>query len=126
MPDQPTPGANDLTPSSAARAAHAARPVWEPAARLVQVSINDARPSPASETADLWAPPLEAGPQWLSALAATPSAQPLGGGEGRALRITTDPSTGQRSQKLPLPLPDPASMQRLAKGLTGLLARLHR
>ncbi|MBL8328688.1 MAG: DEAD/DEAH box helicase [Rubrivivax sp.] len=82
---------------------------------------------PASEPdpgqADPWAPLLEAGLQWLASL--TDAAAPAEGAQApgsRAPRITIDPATGQRS--LNLPLPDPATIRRLAEGLKGLLDRL--
>ena len=83
-------------------------------------------PDPAPQTlaqaaaSDPWAPLLEAGLNWLATLAEPPAqgAAPPATGP----RITTDPATGQRH--LSLPLPDPATVQMLAKGLEGLLARL--
>ena len=59
--------------------------------------------------------------QWIAALTAPPAP----GGRAQSLpRITTDPVTGERS--LQLPMPDPATVRRLADGLSGLLARLQR
>ena len=84
-----------------------------------------AEPAPHPAPADPWAPLLEAGLQWVAALAAPPAA---GDGDGVSMkgapRVTIDPATGERS--LTLPLPDPATMRRLAEGLAGLLARLQR
>jgi hypothetical protein len=77
---------------------------------------------PASPAA-AWAPLLEAGLQWLAALAEPPPpAGPTDPYGPARPRMTTDPVTGERS--LTLPLPDPATLRRLAEGLTGLLARL--
>jgi hypothetical protein len=45
-------------------------------------------------------------------------------GSARRPHITTDPRTGEHS--VTLPLPDPATVQRLAEGVTRLLARLAR
>jgi hypothetical protein len=82
----------------------------------------DAAPQTLAQAAasDPWAPLLEAGLNWLATLAELPAqgAAPPATGP----RITTDPATGQR--QLSLPLPDPATVQMLAKGLEGLLARL--
>ena len=90
-----------------------------------------ADPAPPSAAADPWAPLLEAGLQWVAALAAPPapaaapaSADRAGQRVNGAPRVTTDPVTGQRS--LSLPLPDPATLRRLAEGLSGLLAQLQR
>ena len=72
---------------------------------------------------DPWAPLLEAGLDWLSGMVA-----PAGGGAGSAARpgagprVIRDSATGER--RLSLPLPDPATVQRLAEGLAGLLSRL--
>ena len=80
---------------------------------------------PQTAPADPWAPLLEAGLQWVAALT-----EPLASADSpdvqrdRAPLITLDPATGERS--LTLPLPDPATLRRLAEGLTGLLARLQR
>jgi hypothetical protein len=66
---------------------------------------------------------LEAGLQWIAALSA--AAATADGADARkngVPRVTTDPVTGERS--LTLPLPDPATLRRLAEGLAGLLARL--
>jgi len=72
-------------------------------------------------SADPWAPLLQAGLQWLDALAPEPEASE---GTGLSSRITIDPATGQRN--LTVPLPDAATVMRLAEGLTSLLARLQR
>ena len=121
-PDRPMPSASDLaTPSAAAHPAHVAEPRLEATAPATTVTVSDATPGPATDIADPWAPLLEAGLQWLAALASPPLP---GGCDGSALRITTDPTTGERSLKVPLP--DLATARRLADGLTGLLARLQR
>ena len=80
--------------------------------------------SPASEpappaaatapgAADPWAPLLAAGAQLLGELSAASS------GERSSPWIQTDPATGERYLKLPMP--DPQTIQRLAEGLLGLL-----
>jgi len=88
-------------------------------------TIESPQPAPGSPAgsaaSDPWAPLLEAGLHWLSTLA------PSSGAEGSAPaaagpRVTTDPATGER--RLSLPLPDPATVQRLAEGLAGLLNRV--
>ncbi len=85
----------------------------------------EAKPAPHATPADPWAPLLEAGLQWIAALTEPSAAADSAGVRGNgAPRVTTDPVTGERS--LTLPLPDPATVRRLADGLTGLLARLHR
>ena len=90
-------------------------------APTVTVTVGAAMPGPATEIADPWGPLLDAGLQWLAALASPPQPD---GVDGSALRITTDPATRERSLKVPLP--DPATVQRLADGVMGLLARLNR
>jgi hypothetical protein len=68
---------------------------------------------------------LEAGLKWIAALAEPQAPADVASGRGnRAPRITTDPLTGERS--LTLPMPEPASLQGLLEGLTGLLAHLRR
>jgi superfamily II DNA or RNA helicase len=93
-------------------------PSLEPTA-APDATAQTPEPQPA---ADPWAPLLQAGLQWLDALASAP----LEAGDRAATlpRISTDPSTGQRS--LTMPLPDAATVKRLAEGLTHLLARLQR
>ena len=124
-PERPLPGTSDVTPSAVAAAgpAHVAEPgsAGTAPAPTVTVTVGAAMPGPATEIADPWGPLLDAGLQWLAALASPPQPD---GVNGSALRITTDPATGERSLKVPLP--DPATVQRLADGLTGLLARLNR
>ena len=75
----------------------------------------------ATPPVDPWAPLLSLGLQWLESFVspAAPGQHPPA-----APRIVTDPETGARS--LNLPLPDPATVARLAEGLAGLLARLNR
>ena len=81
--------------------------------------------TPHSAPADPWAPLLEAGLQWVAALAEPPAPADRSDVRGnRAPHITLDPVTGKRS--LTLLLPDPATLRRLAEGLTGLLAGLQR
>ena len=82
-------------------------------------------PSPATSAADPWAPLLEAGLRWIESLNESGAPAAAGGGTGdRRPRISTDPRTGARS--VTLPLPDPATVQRLAEGLSRLLAGLGR
>jgi len=93
------------------------------------VPVGDATaaadPAPQSAAADPWAPLLEAGLQWIAALTGPPASAESAGVRGNgAPRVTTDPVSGERS--LTLPLPDPATVRRLAEGLAGLLARLQR
>jgi len=109
-------GAMGAAEEAAAPAAAATPEAAEPADEAAGVA--DA-PPPAAPAANPWAPLLEAGLRLVETLSA-PAAE-----NGRAVggpRITTDPSTGEHS--LTLPLPDPATVQRLAEGLAGLLARL--
>ena len=115
-PDLPMTSAG-LTASPLAQPAQQAEPGSQAASSPVSEATRGPNPAPA----DPWAPLLEAGLQWLTALA---SPQSPGSGEGSGLRITTDPTTGERSVKLPLP--DPATAQHLADALTGLLARMQR
>jgi hypothetical protein len=84
-----------------------------------------APPVPPPAAADPWAPLLEAGLRWIESLSDVDVPATPDGGEGdRRPRIATDPRTGARS--VTLPLPDPATVQRLAEGLTRLLAGLGR
>ncbi|MCM8625684.1 DEAD/DEAH box helicase [Accumulibacter sp.] len=77
------------------------------------------RPEPAgAAAADPWAPLLAAGAQLLGELAAASS------GERDSPLVHSDPQTGQRY--LRLPVPDPETVQRLAEGLLGLLGRKRR
>ncbi len=88
-------------------------------------AATGAAPTPHPAPADPWAPLLEAGLQWVAALAEPPA--PADGSDvrgNRAPHITIDPVTGERS--LSLPLPDPATLRCLAEGLIGLLAGLQR
>lgn len=80
---------------------------------------EDAAANAAASPADPWAPLLDAGLKLLESLAAPAQ---RAAGPARGPRISTDPQTGERS--LTLPLPDPATIQRVADGLAGLLARL--
>jgi len=120
-------------------------PIGEPIGELIGEPAAEAEPVTPSAPADPWAPLLEAGLQWIAALTATPASaagagvnangtgtgtetgngQWQGQGQGQgAPRVTTDPATGER--RLSLPLPDPATVRRLADSLVGLLARLQR
>ena len=72
---------------------------------------------------DPWAPLLEAGLNWLETLAVPSAANPQTPAAAGP-RITVDPVSGQ--QRLSLPMPDPATVRRLADGLAGLLASLRR
>jgi superfamily II DNA or RNA helicase len=79
----------------------------------------------ATSAADPWAPLLEAGLRWIESLnESTVPAADDGGQDDRRPRISTDPRTGARS--VTLPLPDPATVKRLAEGLSRLLAGLGR
>jgi hypothetical protein len=107
-------------------AARAAPPPAEVAA-IGQATEAPASPaaSPATSTTDPWAPLLEAGLRWIESLHESDAPAAAEGDEGdRRPRISTDPRTGARS--VTLPLPDPATVQRLAEGLTRLLAGLGR
>ena len=85
-------------------------------------AVEDAEPPSPAAAADPWAPLLEAGLRWIESMASSPAA--ADGAAPTGPRIATDPATGQRI--LSLPLPDPATVQRLATGLAALLARLPR
>jgi len=62
---------------------------------------------------DPWAPLFAAGAQLLGELAAASK------GEGESALVKTDPASGERY--LRLPVPDRQTIQRLAEGLLGLL-----
>jgi hypothetical protein len=94
-------------------------PVEPPSAESIAQPSAAPAAAPAS---DPWAPLLQAGLQWIDSLAAPAAAG--GSAQASGPRISTDPATGQR--QVTLPLPDPATVQRLAEGLAGLLARLQR
>jgi len=80
-------------------------------------------PAPAAVPASAWAPLLEAGLQWITALSESIPEAGRPGKPGRTTpHITIDPATGERC--LTLPVPDETSLRRLAEGLTGLLSRL--
>jgi hypothetical protein len=67
----------------------------------------------ATATSDPWAPLLAAGAQLLGEMAAASK------GERESPLVKTDPATGERYLKLPVP--DPQTVQRLAEGLLSLL-----
>jgi superfamily II DNA/RNA helicase len=69
---------------------------------------------PVSTAPNPWAPLLAAGAQVFGELLAASR------GERESSLVHTDPATGERFLKLPVP--DPASVQKLAEGLLGLLA----
>ncbi len=104
-------------------AAADAAPELEPAP--VEAPSPEVAPLQQATPADPWAPLLQAGLSLLQQLAAAPAA-PGGGGTapGLAAWVHTDAATGQ--QQLRLPLPAPATVQRLADGLAALAAALQR
>ena len=111
----------DSTPAPSGGVADLAALATVPVLEAATAVVNEPDPAPPKQAADPWAPLLEAGLQWIAALTAPPAP----GGRAESLpRITTDPATGERS--LQVPLPDPATVRRLADGLSGLLARLQR
>ncbi|HSW08921.1 DEAD/DEAH box helicase [Aquabacterium sp.] len=118
-PAQPTvpDRAPGVVPDLAAWDAEAGEPMAPP----IETSADAPGAASATPPADPWAPLLEAGLRWVESLA-QPGTDP--GRSPAGPRISTDPRTGQRS--LTLPLPDPATVQRLAEGLAGLLAQLRR
>ncbi|HRE17168.1 MAG TPA: hypothetical protein PLW86_08890, partial [Rhodocyclaceae bacterium] len=65
------------------------------------------------ESADPWGPLLAAGAHLLGELAAGSK------GERESALVKTDPASGERY--LRLPVPDPQTVQRLAEGLLSLL-----
>ncbi|HEU0201167.1 MAG TPA: SNF2-related protein [Burkholderiaceae bacterium] len=78
---------------------------------------GSARPATPPSPRNPWAPLLDAGLRLVESLAAPHdgTAHPW---------VETEPATGRRYLKLPLP--EPEAVQRLAEGLTGLLASLRR
>jgi len=106
--------------------ATAAQPAAEAAdiGQAAEAPSNPA-PPPATSAADPWAPLLEVGLRWIESLneSGAPAAD-HDGQDDRRPRISIDPRTGARS--VTLPLPDPATVQRLAAGLARLLAGLGR
>jgi len=112
------PAAGDVAPMPiAAESSGAVQAVEASAPDQTVAATEDAAPPAHAE--DPWAPLLEAGLQWIDILA-----RPAGG-EDRArtrVHVTTNPATGERS--LTLPLPEPATLERLAVGLTRLLGSL--
>jgi hypothetical protein len=80
-------------------------------------------PQPAAGAADPWAPLIEAGLGLLGSLRAGPEGRgALPGAQGT--HVETDPASGQRFVRLPLP--DPAAVRPLADALAALLATLKR
>ena len=112
-----------LPPAQAAQAAHAAD-----AADAQPTPPPPATPPPA--TPDPWAPLIDTALQWVQALAQAQAAPGAGTGAGTgallgaAGLVQRDPVTG--ASCLRLPLPEPATLDRLAQGLAGLLASLRR
>ncbi len=125
----PAPAGTDLAPSDVQEAQTEAPrddnagPGMPPLEMAKEVESSDAEgaPQPATAPVDPWAPLVEVGLRWIESLN-TPTAGSSQMASGA--RITTDPNTGERS--VTLPLPDPATLHRLAQGLAGLLARLGR
>ncbi|MBL8421965.1 MAG: DEAD/DEAH box helicase [Candidatus Accumulibacter phosphatis] len=114
MPEaEPGGEAEELAEARAAAPAGAA--AGQPTADLGSVTPDQSATAstPRPVAADPWAPLLAAGAQLLGELAA--AAQ----GERQSPWIQTDPATGQRYLKLPMP--EPQSVQRLAEGLLSLL-----
>ena len=119
-----TPAAAPASTSTSASPGELAAPVGAAAPPETALdALADAADEPAMQAAvpppDPWAPLLALGLQWIESFTA-PTAD--GRPPATAPRIVTDPDSGQRS--LSLPLPDPATVARLAEGLAGLLARL--
>ena len=115
----------EMSPADPATPAELSTPVVQDD---TQADLETALQSPtepallaAAPPVDPWAPLLSLGLQWLESLA-SPAAP--GHHSATAPRIVTNPETGARS--LNLPLPDPATVARLAEGLAGLLAQLKR
>ena len=91
-------------------------PAAEHATPALPAQPPAAAPASASASAaagDPWAPLLAAGAQVLGELAAASS------GERESPWVHSDPATGQRYLKLPMP--DPQTVHRLAEGLLALL-----
>ncbi len=113
-------GAMGVAEEAAPSVAPSAAP--ELAAAVAVDAADEGAEAPASSATtapDPWAPLLEAGLRWVESIAAPGTDAAANGG---GLRITTDAGTGER--RLSIPMPDPATVQRLAQGLAGLLARL--
>lgn len=77
---------------------------------------------PAATPADPWLPLLDLGLRWLAGLADTGGGSAADRADGP--QVLVDPATGARRLSLPMPAPD--TLQRVAKGLAGLLAQLQR
>ncbi len=103
-------GAAEYQETAAVRPDAGEQPAAEPA---TQPALPTPTSAAAAGAADPWAPLLAAGTQLLGELSA--AAQ----GEGDSPWVHTDPATGQRYLKLPVP--DLQTVQRLAEGLLGLL-----
>jgi superfamily II DNA or RNA helicase len=91
----------------AANEAHAAETPMPTAAK------SPADAAAPSRTADPWTPLLAAGIQFLDELAAAAK------GEAQSPWVETDPATGKRYLKLPMP--EPKAVERLAEGLLKFL-----
>ncbi len=78
-------------------------------------------PTPAPAAVDPWTPLLQAGLQWLDGLAADPKDAPAPGQASPTHGVKTDPTTGERY--LRLPVPDPALLRTLADRLIEVLQR---
>jgi hypothetical protein len=125
----PVGAAHAPAQQSMAEVDEAAPPAPPPAEVAGSEQATEAAASPAAPPgtapADPWAPLLEAGLRWIESLNVSDApAAADGDKDDRRPRISTDPRTGARS--VTLPLPDPATVQRLAEGLTRLLAGLAR
>lgn len=111
--------AASVQPATAAADGESA--VAPPPAGSAQATTSTRATSPTSEPVsrapDPWAPLLAAGAQVFGELLAASR------GERESSLVHTDPATGERFLKLPVP--DPASVQKLAEGLLGLLAGKH-
>jgi hypothetical protein len=80
-------------------------------------------PAATPSAADPWAPLLQAGMALLAQLAQPASAAGSGpAAPGLSALVHTDAATGER--QLRLPLPAPATLQRLADGLAALATAL--
>uniref|UniRef100_UPI0035AEC1F0 helicase-related protein n=1 Tax=Accumulibacter sp. TaxID=2053492 RepID=UPI0035AEC1F0 len=106
-------GAGELPPPAAAAAPAAELAAMPPVGEPEAAPNVQAAPTVPATSADPWSPLLSAGVQLLGELAAAAS------GERQSPWVQSDPATGERFLKLPVP--DPQTVQRLAEGLLGLL-----